>query len=227
MTRPGKSKKRTGVVEVSPAQDNERNLEAFTFDMTEHRRSRLERELDEAAEAYLADHFDEARKILAPMIKELPAAASVRELLGLSYYRLEDFESAARELEQFVALTGSLEQHPVLADCYRALKRWVDCEELCGALEDPDIDPELAIEGRIVAAGALADRGKLSEAIQKLSTRRVLPKEPQLHHLRRAYAVGDLYERAGDVPRARQYFVAIARVEPDFVDVSERLAALD
>jgi hypothetical protein len=41
-----------------------------------------------------------------------------------------------------------------------------------------------------------------------------------------AYALADLYERAGDLPRARELFERVASSEPDFVDVQSRLDAL-
>ena len=50
-----------------------------------------------------------------------------------------------------------------------------------------------------------------------------MPKRPQEHHLRRAYALADLYERAGDVARARELFSRLAAADPDFADVRTRL----
>ena len=41
-----------------------------------------------------------------------------------------------------------------------------------------------------------------------------------------AYALADLYERAGDLPRARDLFRRVADSEPDFVDVQARIHAL-
>jgi hypothetical protein len=41
-----------------------------------------------------------------------------------------------------------------------------------------------------------------------------------------AYALADLYERAGDVPRARELFARIGASDADFVDVEARLRAL-
>ena len=44
-----------------------------------------------------------------------------------------------------------------------------------------------------------------------------MPKRPMTHHLRRAYALADAYERAGEVVRARELFVRVAtttRVSP-------------
>ena len=52
-------------------------------------------------------------------------------------------------------------------------------------------------------------------------------KRPRRHHIRLWYALADLYERAGDTPRARELFGRIVAAEPDFADAAERLAALD
>ncbi len=44
--------------------------------------------------------------------------------------------------------------------------------------------------------------------------------------MRQWYALADLYERAGDMPRARQFFGRVATVDPDAFDVRQRLKAL-
>ena len=74
------------------------------------------------------------------------------------------------------------------------------------------------------AAGALADQGRLADAIALLGKGFRIPKRPMDHHLRRAYALADLYERSGDVPQARLLFTQVARAEPDFLDAAERAA---
>jgi tetratricopeptide (TPR) repeat protein len=81
-------------------------------------------------------------------------------------------------------------------------------------------------EGRIVMAGALADQGKLAEAIRLLERAVTEVKRPRLHHLRLWYTLADLYERAGDLPRARGLFGSVLRHDHDFADVPERLAGL-
>ena len=40
------------------------------------------------------------------------------------------------------------------------------------------------------------------------------------------YALADLYERAGDLSRARSLFRDVATIDPDFVDVVDRVRAL-
>jgi tetratricopeptide (TPR) repeat protein len=189
------------------------------------RAARLEQRLSEAATAYAADRFPEARRILSPIVAEVPDLAEARELYGLTLYRLGRWRDAARELDAFVELTGgSTEQHPVLADCRRALGQYGKVEELWDELRSASPSAPLVNEGRIVAAGALADQGKLPEAIALLGKGFKLPKRPQEHHLRRAYALADLYERSGDLPQARTLFAQIARVEPDYLDAAERAA---
>ena len=151
----------------------------------------------------------------------------VRELYGLSLYRLGRWQEAIVELEAFRTMTGSTEQHPVLADCYRALGDYDQVQRLWADLREASPSAELVTEGRIVAAGALADQDRLADAIRTLSDGWRFPKRPQEHHLRRAYALADLYERAGDVPRARQLFRRVEAADPGFGDVGQRIRTLD
>ena len=69
--------------------------------------------------------------------------------------------------------------------------------------------------------GRLAGRPRqdLAGAIQLLEQGWRFPKRPKVHHLRRAYALADLYERAGDVGRARELFGRIRAADPSFADV--------
>jgi tetratricopeptide (TPR) repeat protein len=84
---------------------------------------------------------------------------------------------------------------------------------------------EVVAEGRIVMAGALADQGQLRSAISMLEKSRAIRK-PREHHLRQWYALADLYERAGDIPRARDTFARIAAIDPDAFDTRQRLRAV-
>lgn len=187
----------------------------------------VEARLSDAATAFAADRYPEARRILADIVKEVPDLTEARELLGVTLYRLGRWREAAKELNAFVDLTGgSTEQHPVLADCYRALGRPKEVQRLWLELKDSSPSGELVTEGRIVAAGSLADEGDLPGALLLLGKGFSLPKQPKDHQLRRAYALADLYERAGDLPQARELFGRIVRVEPDYLDAAERAASL-
>jgi tetratricopeptide (TPR) repeat protein len=187
---------------------------------------RFEARLREAGESFKRERYEEARRTLRPLADQAPRVSAVRELYGLTLYRLGRWGPAIRELEAFRAQTGSTEQHPVLADCYRALGRYAEVEDLWDELRAASPSGELVAEGRIVAAGALADQGRLDDAIRLLEAAAKPTKRPRVHHLRIAYALADLYERAGDLPRARELFTRVAASDAEFVDVESRLRAL-
>jgi tetratricopeptide (TPR) repeat protein len=191
------------------------------------RGERLAASLKDAARAFERERYQDARKLLRRLAERAPGVAAVRELYGLTLYRMGSYRLAAKELEAFQTLTQTTEQHPVLADSYRALRRHRRVEELWEELRAASPSGELVAEGRIVMAGSLADRGDVQGAIDLLEQAKGDPKRPKVHHLRLWYALADLYERAGEVPRARQIFERIARHDRDFADVGSRLRALD
>ena len=169
----------------------------------------------------------EARRILKAIVSEVPDLPEARELLGLTLYRLGKWKEAAGQIEAFSELSsGSTDQHPVLADCYRALGRQAKVAELWEELREASPSAEAVTEGRIVAAGALADDGRLAEGVALLSRGFKFPKAAKEYHLRRAYALADLYERSGDLLQARSLFSKVHHADPLFVDVAERIEAL-
>lgn len=188
--------------------------------------AKFEVRLRDATRAFEAERFSDAARMLKKLADDAPSAAAVRELYGLTLYRQGKWRQAAHELEAFHLLTDSTEQHPVLADCYRALHNYGKVAELWAELKAASPGAELVTEGRIVAAGALADQGDNKGAVQLLEQGFSFPKRPREHHLRRAYALADCYERAGDVIRARELFTRISVVDPSFADARRRARAL-
>ena len=180
-----------------------------------------------AAEAYARDRYPEARSALRALARDLPEVAAVRELYGLVLYRMGSWLAALKELQEAHALSDSFDQHPVIADCYRALGRHKKVRDTWDELRRAGASAEVAAEGRLVFAGDLADQGKVPEAIEVLESAagRDLRK-PRLDHLRQWYALGDLYERSGDLPKARSYFLRVAAHDPEHADVYDRLRAL-
>jgi tetratricopeptide (TPR) repeat protein len=222
---------RATVTEREPARPSSRRLPADVLDELERTggtrwAGRLAERLDAARGAFERERYQDARRILAKLATEAPGAASVRELYGLTLYRLERWRAAVTELEAFRAITGSPDQDPVLADCYRALRRYDKVSELWDELRAASPSAPLVAEGRIVAAGALADQGQLGAAIELLQRPGPKPRLVREHHLRQWYALADLYERSGDVPRARRLFQDVAIARPGFADVEGRLRAL-
>ena len=190
------------------------------------RTERVERRLREAADDFEHERFGDAARVLRKLSDEAPTVAAVRELYGLTMYRQSKWRPAAKELEAYRLLSDSVDQHPVLADCYRALRQWDVVDALWQELGAASPGAELVTEGRIVVAGAMADRGELLGAIRLLEQGWRYPKTPKPFHLRRAYALADLYERAGEVPRARDLFGRVLTSEPDFADVAQRVRTL-
>ncbi|MGD0875323.1 MAG: tetratricopeptide repeat protein [Acidimicrobiales bacterium] len=192
----------------------------------QERAAGLERRLGVATRSYERERYSEALAELRVLARLAPEAAAVRELYGLTLYRLGRWREAVRELRAFHDLTGSFDQHPVIADCERALGRDKAVLVLWDALRQEGVDREVLVEGRLVVAGMMADRGELDGAIALLAPGGKALRHPDTCHLRQWYALADLYERAGDLPRARELFARVASFSPELFDTEERLTAL-
>jgi tetratricopeptide (TPR) repeat protein len=179
----------------------------------------------EAAGAFAAGDYEKAIALGEQSKHMALRAASVREVLGLAYYRAGRWQEAARELSAFRRISGSTEQNPVLADCYRAMGKPQRALELCDEIDDR-VAPEVFFEGAIVAAGALADMGRIDDAIGRLERLDLRPKVAEPYHLRAWYALADLLERRARFTAAREWFEAVAAVDPDMTDAPERARKL-
>lgn len=179
-----------------------------------------------AAEAFAAGRERDALRLLRPLRRRMPEAGSVRELFGLSLYRTGRYAEAAAELGALVDLTGTTESHPVLMDCHRALGDHERVEELWEELAAASPSQEVMVEGRIVRASTLAERGRLGQALAVLRRPAAAVRRPREHHLRLWYVLADLEERAGDLPAARRWFGRVRDHDPAFADVAQRLAGL-
>ena len=173
------------------------------------------------------DREREALRILRPLRDQLPDSPSVRELVGLCHYRLGNYRAAMKELEAYAELSNSVEQNPVLMDCYRAQRRWRKVESAWEELAavSPSAGPRHRGADRVrrrARRPGQARRGARGAAQDAPSRVR----DPKEHHLRLWYALADLEERAGNLARARELFDRVRRADPQYVDVAERRAAL-
>ncbi len=182
--------------------------------------------LAQAQHALDRDRLDEARRIALPIAREVPGVAAVHELLGLVAYRSQRWKQAVVELEQAQLLHGNVELLPVLADAYRGLRRWREVERIWDEIKALSPAPEVLAEARIVAAGALADQGRLDAALQTMNKATASTKKVRDYHLRQWYVLADLHDRAGDTLEAIRWFERITQHDRDFVDVPDRLRAL-
>jgi tetratricopeptide (TPR) repeat protein len=195
------------------------------FTGTVNQRERTVEMLTQAAEAYNRHRFEEALRLAKTVSERVPSVAEVRELAGLSAYRAERWAMARAHLNAHFELTNDPTHLPAAMDCARALGRHRAVGELFDQLMAASPTAEVAAEAKIVRAADLGDQGKLIEAIdllEKAGGNRAL-RNPADRHLRLWYALGDLYDRAGESSRAREQFSMVFVVDPDAYDVRERL----
>ena len=190
------------------------------------RLARYQERLTSAADALDRGRWADARRMVQPVLRELPDLAFGHEIAGLASYRLGQWRKAAAELELARSLDRSVHHLPVLADCYRAMRRYRVVDELWAELRDSGPAPAILAEGRIVAAGALADQGDLAGALKIMAKAMESPKKVRDHHLRQWYVLADLFDRSGDVIKARRYFALVIEHDREFADAVERLRSL-
>lgn len=190
------------------------------------RSARVNERLTAAAEALGRGRFDDARRMVQSVLRDAPNVAMAHEVAGLAFYGTGQWRKAVGELERARELDHSVRHHAVLMDSYRALRKYNVVSDLWAELKAASPAPALMAEGRIVAAGALADQGDLVGALQVLERAVQVPKKVREHHLRQWYVLGDLHDRSGNVIAARRFFSMIAQADRDFADVLDRLAGL-
>lgn len=195
---------------------------------TQRQREALVRRSEQAIGAYEAGRFEEAYRLAKSVLNRAPRVTAMEKVAGMAAYRVGRWREAIAHLHNYGETSGSNDQVPALMDCYRALGRTTKVAELWSELRRSSPSTDVLAEARIVGAGALADKGDLGGAISLLtiggSTKAL--RNPAERHLRQWYALADLYERAGDVPRARELFVRVAQADREAYDVQTRLDAL-
>jgi tetratricopeptide (TPR) repeat protein len=179
--------------------------------------------IDQALDAFQEDKYPEAAQLAEQAKAEAPRSARIRELLGLSYYRNEQWHDALRELLTYRRLTGHKDQSHVIADCYRADGRTDKVLQTVNEVFQKEVPPDVWAELLIVGASTLADMGDIPRAIAQLARADLKPKKVEPYHLRLWYVRADLLEKAGRMGEAKKEWEAIAAEDPDFYDVSDRL----
>lgn len=151
----------------------------------------------------------------------------IREALGVARYHAGDFAAAHSELLAYRRLSGRQDQNHLLADCARAAGRPDKVTEYVQAMDPATVPPDRVAEGLLVLAGDRADRGDVEGALRTLERADLEPSEVHEHHVRLWYLAAALSEQLGDHDAARDYLEAISAVDPDYLDVADRLAGLD
>lgn len=210
----------------SPEVDPEVVAEIHAAAPDPRRAARLTERLAAASAALDRERFDDARRMVSAVVRELPYLAAGHEVQGLALYRTGKWRQAAAALELARQVRPDPTLLPVLADCYRAMKRWPAVEQVWREIRDSSPPHEVMAEGRIVAAGALADQGDLKGAVGLMLQSAKAPKKVREHHLRQWYVLADLLDRAGDTVGAARWFREVAVHDAEFADVRDRLRGL-
>jgi tetratricopeptide (TPR) repeat protein len=155
-----------------------------------------------------------------------PRAASVREVLGLAYYGAGRWQEALTELKTYRRMTGRLDQNHLIADALRGLGRPQEAVPLAEEELKSSVPNEAKAEAVVVAASALADQGRFSEALAFLGRARTREDVAEPYTLRLWYVRGDILARAGRSEEAADEFRKILRHDAGAFDVAERLAQL-
>jgi tetratricopeptide (TPR) repeat protein len=184
--------------------------------------------LTRAAEAYDRHRFEEALRLARIVADLTPGVAPVRELCGLAAYRAERWSAAKSHLRAHFAITGDPEHLALVMDCERAGRRFRAVETTFGELEAAEPTAEVLAEGRIVQAAAWSDQQRYAEAIELLIRAGAAKqlRNPSFRHVRLWYALADVYDRAGDVAAAREFFSRVVLADPEAYDAAARLGEL-
>ncbi|MFI7578276.1 tetratricopeptide repeat protein [Micromonospora sp. NPDC049497] len=154
--------------------------------------------------------------------------AAVREAVGLAAYHAGEWQTAIAELRTYHRMSGLQSHLAVLADCERALGRPERAIDLFRGADRDKLDPAVANELLIVAAGARGDLGQKDAAVAMLQVRDLTADvaEPWTARLRYAYA--DALLAVGRRDEAREWFSRASDVDTEGeTDAAERLLELD
>lgn len=177
-----------------------------------------------AGDALVEGDLDRAITVLEWAKSAAARSGAIREALGVARYRAGDFAAAHSELLAYRRLSGRQDQNHLLADCARAAGRPDKVAEYVAAMDPATVPADRIAEGILVLAGDRADRGDIDGALRMLERADLEPADVQEHHVRLWYLAADLSERAGDHDAGRDYLEAIHAVDPDYLDVADRLA---
>ena len=175
------------------------------------RGERLAQRLAEAEGALERDRLDEARRIVTPLLREVPGVAAVHEVAGLVNYRLGRWRDAVRELEAAQALAPrrrpaarARRQLPraqaLVATSIASGRRFARSHPLRTCSPRRASSPPAP---RPIAATSPARCERWRRSRQR-------PKRVRDHHLRQWYVLGDLHDRAGDPLEATRWFERVA-----------------
>lgn len=168
-----------------------------------------------ASAAFIDAQFHRSMK-MAEQAKQLaPRDATIREILGLSAYRLGNWNAALNELRAYRRLSGDLVHVAVELDVLRALDRSDDVVSLWREFVKWDARPPVYKEALVVYASFLIDGDDLDGAADLVLP--VPPKnDPFPEDLKVMYVAARVAGMRGDTSLARTLRDDILLTDPAF-----------
>jgi tetratricopeptide (TPR) repeat protein len=171
--------------------------------------------LEEAVAAFVGGRYGRALQDAEQGKECAPRDPTMREVIGLSAYRLGRWEQALAELRTFRRLAGDTTHLPVEMDALRALERDRDVEVAWALLRRLGGTRTTMDEGRVVYGSFLLDRDRAREAWEVTRPPRI-GGEAEESELRVWYVASRAAARMGDLATARRLYEAIQGEDPSF-----------
>jgi hypothetical protein len=146
-------------------------------------------------------------------------------VLGLSAYRVGNWDQALTELRAYRRLSGDTTHLPVEMDVLRALDRPAEVETAYALLQRLGGSPAALAEGRVVYGSFLLDRDQ-ARAAWELTRPASLKATPTEAELRVWFVAARAAARLGDRQGSRRLYKAIVEADPGFPGLDELDAAL-
>lgn len=144
-----------------------------------------------------------------------PQDATIRETLGLSAYRVGDWDTALSELRAYRRMAGEAIHLPIEMDVLRALHRDADVTKAWDTLQKADVSPAVWKEGKVVYGTYLLEHGDANGAWDLTGPDRVGPNANEAD-LRVWYVAARAAASNGDTATARRIADAIVLNDPSF-----------
>lgn len=171
--------------------------------------------LGNAVEAFTEGKYHRALDQSRKAKNLAPRDQTVREVLGLSAYRVGDWQTALAELRTYRRLAGDTTHLPIEMDVLRALDRPKDVVAAWEELNKRGGSKAALAEGKVVYASYLIDSGDVSAARKLVRPGRVTG-DPHPAELRVWYVAARAAALEDDPDDARRLADAIVAADPAF-----------
>jgi len=184
--------------------------------------------LSEAASDFADQNFGSAHGKLTKAKQLSSRAAAIRELLGLTAYRMERWDEALKELRTFRRLAGDTTHMPIEMDVLRALGRPNDVHKTWELFRELGGSPATDAEARVVFGSFLIDEGEPRAAWSVVQPKR-LTKDASEFDRRRWYVASRAAALLGDFATATKIADALDEADasmPGLQELRDEIATL-